>query len=86
MSTDDPLKLYTFAELAELWGTGEDWLRKGVSSKKYPHHRIADQIRFSRENAAAILALHAVEPAHIPTRDQVAARRAEVANHQRSAA
>ncbi|QOC89848.1 hypothetical protein [Micromonospora craniellae] len=74
----DPLELLTFEDLARLWKTGEDWLRKGVSARKYPHHRVAGQIRFTRADAAAILASLAVGVAHIPTADEVAARRAEV--------
>lgn len=72
----DPLELLTFADLARLWKTGEDWLRKGVSAQALPHTRVAGQIRFTREQAARILADHAVAPAHIPTVDEVGAKRA----------
>lgn len=78
----DPLELFTFADLARLWQTGEDWLRRGVSARKFPHHKVAGQIRFSREDAAAILAGRAVEPARIPTRAEAAEKRAEVAQPQ----
>lgn len=82
----DPLELFTFTDLAQMWGTGEDWLRKGVSARRLPHHRVADQIRFTREDAAEILASLAVRPAKVPTRDEVASRRADVARSDRSAA
>ncbi|SCL15116.1 hypothetical protein [Micromonospora inyonensis] len=77
MSSRD-LEVFTFAELAALWKTGEDWLRKGVSARTFPHHRIANEIRFTHEDAAEILASRAVKPASVPTPDEVAARRAEV--------
>jgi len=87
MRTGDPLELLTFADLAELWQTGEDWLRRGVSARRLPHTRVGREIRFTRDQAAAILASRAVELAHVPTRDEVAARRADVARpNNRSAA
>lgn len=86
MSTPDPLRLFTVAELAALWGTGEDWLRRGAAARTLPHHRIAREIRFTEQDAAEILASLAVKPAHTPTRDEVGAKRAGVARTDRSAA
>jgi hypothetical protein len=86
MTTPDPLRLYTVAELAALWGTGEDWLRKGAAARRLPHHRVAREIRFTEADAAEILAGLAVRPAHTPTRDEVGARRADVARTDRRAA
>ncbi|MCT2276350.1 helix-turn-helix domain-containing protein [Micromonospora chalcea] len=77
MSSQDDLKVFTFAELAELWKTGEDWLRRGVSARVFPHHRIANEIRFTYADAAAILASREVKPAHVPTTAEVAAKRAD---------
>ncbi|MFG3709183.1 hypothetical protein ACGF7U_31255 [Micromonospora sp. NPDC047670] len=85
MSSHD-LEVFTFAELAALWKTGEDWLRKGVSARIFPHHRIANEIRFTHEDAAEILASRAVKPAHVPTPDEVAAKRAEVGQPRGAAA
>lgn len=80
----DPLQLLTFADLARLWGTGEDWIRRGVSARRFPFTHAGREIRFTRDQAAAILAARAVEPAHVPTRDQVAATRARAARPTRT--
>lgn len=82
----DALELLTVADLAELWKTGEDWLRKGVAARTLPHTRVAGQIRFTRNQAAEILASRAVELARVPTRDEVADRRSEVTRPKRNAA
>ena len=86
MNSPDPLELLTFADLAALFKTGEDWLRRGVSQRRFPHVRIAGQIRFTREQAAEIVASHAVGLAHVPTKTEVAEIRAEAAQSRRSAA
>lgn len=88
MTAPDPLQLFTVAELAALWGTGEDWLRRGVAGRRLPYHRIANEIRFTRDDALAILAIYAQPAANtpIPTRDEVGAKRADVARTDRSAA
>ncbi|AYF31072.1 hypothetical protein CSH63_27265 [Micromonospora tulbaghiae] len=78
MNSPDDLKVFTFAELAELWKTGEDWLRRGVSARVFPHHRIANEIRFTVADAAAILASREVKPAHVPTPAEADAKRADV--------
>ena len=83
MSIPDPLELFDFADLAKKWKTGEDWLRRGVSARTLPHHRIAGQIKFTHEDAAEILASLKVRPAHVPTRDEVADKRAGVAKPDR---
>jgi hypothetical protein len=86
MSTGDPLELFTIPELAAMWKTGKDWLEKGVQARRWEFTRAGREIRFTRAQAAAILASRAVEPAHIPTRDEVAAKRGEVTRSDRSAA
>jgi hypothetical protein len=76
--SDDPLALLTPADLAELWGTGEDWIRQGVAARRWKWTRAGREIRFTRDQAAAILADREVEAeqTQVPTRDEVAARRA----------
>lgn len=78
MISIDPLALLSPADLAELWGTGEDWIRRGVAARRWRWTRAGREIRFTREQAAAILADLVVEAEQeqVPTRDEVAARRA----------
>lgn len=70
------IELLDVAELAALCRSGEDWIRRGVQRRTLPHTRIARRILFTRDQVAEILARHAVATQGVPTRDEVAARRA----------
>jgi hypothetical protein len=83
MSPDSDL--ITIAELAAKCRSGEDWIRKGCAARQLPHTRIARKILFTPEQAAQIIASRAVPVATVPTRDQVAARRAAVTSLRRTA-
>lgn len=73
----EDLTLLTIADLAALCRSGEDWIRKAVAARRIPFTRPARETLFTRDQAIEIIKLHGVEPAHVPTRDEVTAKRAQ---------
>lgn len=64
------------AGLAEYLGLPFGWVREKVAKREIPFRRLGKHVRFSPDDVAAILA-DAEEPVkRVPTRDEVAARRA----------
>lgn len=71
----EQLRLLTVEELAEVCGTGEDWIRKGCQARRYEFTMVGRSYRFTRAQAEAIIASKAVPAQGAPTRDEVAAQR-----------
>lgn len=56
----EDLRLITVAQLAELCGTGEDWIRKGASGRQFDWTRAGNEIKFTRAQAEAAIASRTV--------------------------
>lgn len=55
--------LFTFAEVANMTGLRESWLRKAVSEQGISHRRVGKHVRFSQDDIDALVAQAAVPPA-----------------------
>ena len=75
MSDFEDLRLLSVPDLAELCGTGEDWIRKGAQAREFDWTRAGGQIKFTHEQAKAAIASKRVAAQGAPTHDEVAARR-----------
>jgi hypothetical protein len=71
----EELKLLTIADLAEICGTGEDWIRRACSARTIEWTKAGREIRFTRAQAEAAIASRAERPARVPRADEVAAKR-----------
>lgn len=69
------LKLLTIADLAEICGTGEDWIRRAVSARQFEWTKVGREVRFTRAQAEAAIASRAERPVKVPRADEVAAAR-----------
>lgn len=72
----EELRLLTVPELAEICGTGTDWIEQALAARRYEFTMVGRQYRFTRAQAEAIIASKRVPAETAPTRDEVAARRA----------
>lgn len=57
--------VYTVDELAELFQTSRDWVRRGVQSQRFPHLRLGGKrgaVRFTTEHVHEIAAMHEQRP------------------------
>ena len=57
-----PIKLYTFAEAAELLHVPETWLRKKASARAVPFTRLGRYIRFTDEHLSRIIDVGEQQP------------------------
>lgn len=69
------LQLIGVEELAQLCGTGKDWIQKGCQARRWEFTLVGRQYRFTVEQTRAIIAAHRVAAAKIPGRDELAERR-----------
>lgn len=72
MSLVDDLKLLTVKDLAEICGTGTDWINKALTARRFDFTMVGRQYRFTREQAEAIIASKRVAAQAAPGRDEVA--------------
>lgn len=86
MSDFDDLRLLSVPDLAQLCGTGEDWIRKGAQAREFEWTRAGGQIKFTRTQAEAAIASKRVAAQSAPTNDEVAARRQAAARTKKRAA
>lgn len=56
MTDFDDLRLIGVKDLADLCGTGEDWIRKGASARRFDWTKAGGQIKFTRQQAEAAIA------------------------------
>lgn len=68
-----PLK--TKKDLAEITGMSVDFWDDQCAARRIPFTKFGRVIKFTDEQIAAIVAMYAVEPKTVPTRDEIAARR-----------
>ena len=71
----DELRLLTVEELAQICGTGQDWIRQGLKARRWAFTMVGRQYRFTRSQAEAIIDAHRVDAATVPSRDELADRR-----------
>jgi excisionase family DNA binding protein len=48
--------LFTFAEVADMTGLKESWLRRAVAQRTVAHRRVGKHVRFSHDDIAALIA------------------------------
>ena len=60
----DPARLYRPAEVAELLGCSEWWVKEQARKRRIPYSRIGGSYRFTAEHVTEIVRLHEVQPAH----------------------
>ena len=77
MANPDPLALLDLDDMAELTKTKADWIRRLCQKRLVEYTRVANEIRMTRDQFAALLRDHAVPVSDVavPTRDEVAAQR-----------
>jgi excisionase family DNA binding protein len=71
----EELRLLTLQDLADICGTGTDWIEQALAARSYEFTMVGRQYRFTRAQAEAIIASKAVRPEAAPTRDEVAEKR-----------
>lgn len=86
MSDFEDLRLLSVPDLAQLCGTGEDWIRKGAQAREFEWTKAGGQIKFTREQAQAAIASKKVAAQGAPRHDEVAARRQSAARAKGRAA
>lgn len=59
--------LFTFAEVADMTGLRESWLRKKVSEQSIPHRRVGKHVRFSHADINDLIDQSA-KPSALPRR------------------
>ena len=65
MSHTTQFAVYTVDELAELFKSSKDWVRRGVQKGEFPHLRLGGRrgaVRFTTEHVREIAALHEQRP------------------------
>ena len=72
----DRAPLATVEELAAYFRTGKDWIEKGCQNRTLPFVRRGKSYGFTPEQVEEIIRIRSVEPKRVPTRDEVADRRA----------
>lgn len=75
MSDADEATL-TVEDLAAYYKTGKDWIETAVRKRQIPFLMVARKIRFTPEQRDRITASRSYEPKAVPTRDEIAERRA----------
>jgi len=71
----EDLRLISVSDLADLCGSGEDWIRKGAAAREFDWTKAGREIKFTRGQAEAAIASRRVAAQGLPTLDEVAARR-----------
>ncbi|HZN76052.1 MAG TPA: hypothetical protein VFC00_30850 [Micromonosporaceae bacterium] len=51
----EDLRLITVADLADLCGTGEDWIRRGAAARQFDWTKAGKEIKFTRAQAEAAI-------------------------------
>lgn len=69
-----PMK--TTKDLAEVTGMSVDFWEDRVRAESIPFTRFGRFIKFTDEQIEQIISMHAVKPKAVPTRDEVARKRA----------
>lgn len=86
MSDFEDLRLISVETLANLCGTGEDWIRKGAAAREFDWTKAGREIKFTRAQAEAAIATRRVAAQGMPTHDEIAARRQSAGRTKRRAA
>lgn len=73
------MALPTKVDLVERIGNSIRYWDDQCSKERIPFTRIGKNIYFTEEQIAEIIAMHAVRPKRVPTRDQVGRKRSRAA-------
>jgi excisionase family DNA binding protein len=71
----DELRLLSVEDLAEVCGTGTDWIEEALAARRYEFTMVGRRYRFTKAQAEAIIASKRVPAETAPTADEVAVKR-----------